>query len=46
MAVKAGVTKEQVDSTVGIHPSAAEELVTMRTATRKVRKEAPATAAA
>jgi glutathione reductase (NADPH) len=42
VAVKAGVTKEQVDSTVGIHPSAAEELVTMRSATRKVRKDAPA----
>lgn len=30
VVVKAGVTKEIVDSTVGIHPSAAEELVTMR----------------
>lgn len=47
VAVKMGVTKEQLDSTVGIHPSAAEELVTMRTPSRKVRREAaPAVAAA
>jgi hypothetical protein len=31
---------------VGIHPSAAEELVTMRSPTRKVRREAPVKAAA
>ncbi len=30
VAVKCGATKEQFDATVGIHPSAAEELVTMR----------------
>lgn len=30
VAVKMGVTKEQLDSTIGIHPTAAEELVTMR----------------
>lgn len=30
VAVKAGLTKEQFDATVGIHPTAAEELVTMR----------------
>jgi glutathione reductase (NADPH) len=36
VAVKCGATKAQVDSTVGIHPSAAEELVTMRSATRTV----------
>jgi glutathione reductase (NADPH) len=35
VAVKMGVTKAQLDSVVGIHPSAAEEFVTMRTATRK-----------
>lgn len=40
VCVKAGVTKAQVDSTVGIHPSAAEELVTMRTAARKIRNGA------
>lgn len=31
IAVKCGATKAQFDSTVGIHPSAAEEFVTMRT---------------
>jgi glutathione reductase (NADPH) len=30
IAVKAGLTKTQFDATVGIHPTAAEELVTMR----------------
>jgi glutathione reductase (NADPH) len=30
VAVKCGATKAQFDSTVGIHPSAAEEFVTMR----------------
>ena len=30
-AMTAGVTKRQLDSTIGIHPTAAEELVTMRT---------------
>ncbi|KAJ3702751.1 hypothetical protein LUZ61_006456 [Rhynchospora tenuis] len=38
IAVKAGLTKAQFDSTVGIHPTAAEELVTMRTPTRKIRR--------
>jgi glutathione reductase (NADPH) len=32
VAVKFGLTKEQFDSTIGIHPTAAEELVTMKTA--------------
>ncbi|WCJ24240.1 Glutathione reductase cytosolic [Euphorbia peplus] len=36
VALKCGATKAQFDSTVGIHPSAAEEFVTMRTATRTV----------
>jgi glutathione reductase (NADPH) len=31
VAMKAGVTKAQMDSTIGIHPTAAEEFVTMRT---------------
>ena len=31
VAVKAGATKAQFDATVGIHPTAAEEFVTMRT---------------
>ena len=30
IAVKCGATKAQVDATVGIHPTAAEEFVTMR----------------
>ncbi len=30
VALKCGATKAQMDSTVGIHPTAAEELVTMR----------------
>ena len=36
VAIKCGCTKAQVDLTVGIHPTAAEELVTMRTVTREV----------
>ena len=31
VAVKSGLTKECFDCTMGIHPTAAEELVTMRT---------------
>ncbi len=30
--IKAGATKAQFDATVGIHPTAGEEFVTMRTA--------------
>lgn len=37
-AVKLGVTKAQLDTVVGIHPTAAEEFVTMRTKTRSVDK--------
>ncbi|XP_073270284.1 glutathione reductase, chloroplastic [Primulina huaijiensis] len=37
VAVKASLTKADFDTTVGIHPTAAEELVTMRTPTRKIR---------
>ena len=29
-AIKAGATKAQFDSTLGIHPTSAEEFVTMR----------------
>ena len=36
IALKCGATKKQFDSTVGIHPSSAEEFVTMRTLTRTV----------
>jgi len=31
IAVKAGLTKKDFDATVGIHPTAAEEFVTLRT---------------
>ncbi len=31
IAIKAGATKAQFDATIGIHPSAAEEFVTLRT---------------
>ena len=41
VAVKAGATKAQFDATVGIHPTAGEEFVTMRTA-----RPEPATRAA
>ena len=34
VALRAGATKEQFDRTVGLHPSSAEELVTMREAVR------------
>ncbi|MBY6207214.1 MULTISPECIES: glutathione-disulfide reductase [Halomonas] len=34
IAVRAGLTKAQFDATVGIHPTGAEEFVTMRTPTR------------
>ena len=37
VALKMGLTKTQLDSVVGIHPTSAEEFVTLRTATRKVR---------
>ena len=39
IAVKMGATKADFDATMAVHPTAAEELVTMRTQT------APATAA-
>jgi glutathione reductase (NADPH) len=36
VAINAGATKQDFDSTVGIHPTAAEEWVTLRTRTRVV----------
>lgn len=39
VAMKAGITKAQVDNTIGIHPTAAEELVTMRSVTRQFRNK-------
>jgi glutathione reductase (NADPH) len=35
-AITAGATKSDLDQTVGIHPTAAEEFVTMRTPARRV----------
>ncbi len=34
IAMRIGATKADFDATVGIHPTAAEEFVTMRTPTR------------
>jgi glutathione reductase (NADPH) len=34
IAMTAGVTKQDFDRTIGIHPSSAEEFVTLRTRTR------------
>lgn len=38
-AMKAGITKTQLDETVGIHPTSAEELTTLRSVTRKYRNK-------
>ncbi|KAL2530914.1 Glutathione reductase [Forsythia ovata] len=43
VALKCGATKAQFDSTVGIHPSAAEEFVTMRSVTRRIAAGKPKT---
>jgi glutathione reductase (NADPH) len=40
IAMKMGATKADFDATMALHPSAAEELVTMRTAAEKVRRAA------
>ena len=40
IAIKAGATKRMFDQTVGIHPSAAEEFVTMREKTVRPQKQA------
>lgn len=42
IAVKMGAKKSDFDKTVGIHPSAAEEFVTMRSRTRRVHGEGKA----
>ncbi|WP_303722631.1 glutathione-disulfide reductase [Malonomonas rubra] len=39
IALKAGATKSDFDKTIGIHPTSAEEFVTMRSKTRTVTKE-------
>jgi glutathione reductase (NADPH) len=40
IAVKMGATKADFDATVAVHPTIAEELVTMRTASKRYRREA------
>jgi glutathione reductase (NADPH) len=40
IAVKAGATKQHFDCTIGIHPTAAEEFVTMRTPVPEPEKQA------
>ena len=37
VAMKAGMTKTELDETVGIHPSSAEELTTMRDSVRQYK---------
>ena len=44
--MKAGITKKQLDSTVGIHPTSAEEFVTMRKPARSIRNKQKVKAAA
>uniref|UniRef100_A0A453IUH0 Glutathione reductase, chloroplastic n=1 Tax=Aegilops tauschii subsp. strangulata TaxID=200361 RepID=A0A453IUH0_AEGTS len=44
IGVKAGLTKQDFDVTVGVHPTSAEEFVTMRSPTRKVRRKTAAEA--
>ena len=38
-AIKMGITKKVLDSVVGIHPSSAEEFVTMRSPERRIRQK-------
>lgn len=40
VALKMGVSKKLMDTVVGVHPSSAEELVTMRTPSRQIRDKA------
>jgi glutathione reductase (NADPH) len=40
IAIKMGATKRDLDQTMAVHPTAAEELVTMRTRTARVTREA------
>jgi glutathione reductase (NADPH) len=42
VAITAGATKADLDRTIGIHPTAAEEFVTLRTVTRQVGHAAAA----
>jgi len=40
IALKMGATKADFDATMAVHPTAAEELVTMRSPSRRLRREA------
>jgi len=40
IAIKMGATKRDLDATMAVHPTAAEELVTMRTRTSRVTRDA------
>ncbi len=40
VAVKAGAAKADFDATMALHPTTAEELVTMRTVTESFSREA------
>ena len=42
VALTAGATKADFDRTIGIHPTSAEEFVTLRTRTRTAGEAAPA----
>lgn len=42
VAFRAGATKADFDATVGIHPTSAEEFVTMREPTRRAKRESAA----
>jgi len=42
IAIKMGATKADLDATIAVHPTAAEELVTMRKRTARIEREAPA----
>ena len=46
IAMKCGATKAQFDRTMAIHPTAAEEIVTMRTPARRLRRGEAAAAVA
>jgi glutathione reductase (NADPH) len=41
IAIKMGATKADLDATVAVHPTASEELVTMRKRTARIEREAP-----
>ena len=44
VAVKMGLKKSLLDTVVGIHPSSAEEFVTMRSPSRQIRNKQPVAA--